>query len=229
MPEKRPECIKNSVTTNMTHTKHMETIINSRVSSLSQDYERQLINLKNIAQEKGWHVRRTFQEKVSGTIKSGSRNEFKALLDYIDKTPVQVIMTSEISRIGRRVDDVLNFVELLHEKGIALYIQQFNMLTMENGKENPITKMLLQMLSIGAEMENNQRKIRQGEGIQLAKIKGIYKGRINGARTSPSTMLDKYQNVSDLIDKSDLSVRRIAGITGHSVNTVRKIKQLKEI
>jgi hypothetical protein len=29
------------------------------------------------------------------------------------------------------------------------------MLTIENGKENPIAKMLLQMLSIGAKMENN--------------------------------------------------------------------------
>jgi len=151
----------------------MEAVIYSRVSSLSQDYQRQLINLQTVAQEKGWHVRRTFQEKVSGTIKSGSRNEFKMLLEYIDKTPVQIIMTSEISRIGRRVVDVLNFVELLHEKGIALYIQQFNLLTMENGKENPVAKMLLQMLSIGAEMENNQRKIRQFEGIKLAQMKGL--------------------------------------------------------
>jgi len=45
---------------------------------------------------------------------------------------------------------------------------------MENGKENPVAKMLLQMLSIGAEMENNQKKNRQYEGIQLAKIKGVY-------------------------------------------------------
>ena len=207
----------------------MEAIIYSRVSSLSQDYQRQLINLQTVAQEKGWHVRRTFQEKVSGTIKSGSRNEFKMLLEYIDKTPVQVIMTSEISRIGRRVVDVLNFVELLHEKGIALYIQQFNLLTMENGKENPVAKMLLQMLSIGAEMENNQRKIRQIEGIQLAKLKGVYNGRVNGAKSNPSLLMNKYQNISDLLDKSELSVRRIAGITGHSVNTVRKMKQLKEI
>jgi DNA invertase Pin-like site-specific DNA recombinase len=65
----------------------------------------------------------------------------------------------------------LNLEELLHEKGISLYIQQFYMLTMENGKENPIAKMLLQMLSIGAEMENNQRKICKFEGIQLAKIR----------------------------------------------------------
>ena len=207
----------------------MQAIIYSRVSSLSQDYERQLINLKNVAQEKGWYVKRTFQEKISGTVRSGSRTEFKSLMDYIDKTPVQVIMVSEISRLGRRVVDVLNFVELLHEKGIALYIQQFNMLTMDNGKENPIAKMLLQMLSIGAEMENSQRKIRQYEGIQLARMKGVYNGRVNGAKSNPSILINKYQDISDLVDKSDLSVRRIARITGHSVNTVRKIKQFKEI
>ena len=207
----------------------MEAIIYSRVSSLSQDYERQLINLKTIAQEKGWHVRRTFQEKISGTVKSGSRVEFKSLMDYIDKLPVQVVMVSEISRIGRRVVDVLNFVELLHEKGIALYIQQFNMLTMENRKENPIAKMLLQMLSIGAEMENNQRKIRQSEGIKLAQLKHVYSGRKRGAKTSPDSLLNKYPNISDMLEKSNLSLRRIAGISGHSINTVRKIKQLKEI
>ena len=131
---------------------YMEALIYSRVSSESQDNQRQIINLKTVAQEKGWNVRRVFQEKISGTIKSGSRTEFKSLIDYIDKTPVQVVMVSEISRIGRKVVDVLNFVEMLYEKGIALYIQQFNMLTMENGKENPVAKMLLQMLSIGAEM-----------------------------------------------------------------------------
>jgi DNA invertase Pin-like site-specific DNA recombinase len=226
MPQKWPKQIKNRVTLKMIH---MEVIIYSRVSSLSQQYERQSINLNIVAQEKGWHVRRTFQEKISGTIKSESRNEFKALLDYIDKTPIQVVMVSEISRLGRRVVDVLNFVELLHEKGIALYIQQFNLLTLENGQENPIAKMLLQMLSIGAEMENNQRKIRQLEGIKLAKLKSVYKGRIKGARITPASLINKYQNISDLLDKSDLSVRRIAGITGHSVNTVRRIKQLKEI
>ena len=207
----------------------MEVLIYSRVSSESQDNQRQIINLKTVAQEKGWNVRRVFQEKISGTIKSGSRTEFKSLIDYIDKTPVQVVMVSEISRIGRKVVDVLNFVEMLYEKGIALYIQQFNMLTMENGKENPVAKMLLQMLSIGAEMENSQRKIRQLEGIHLAKIKGVYNGRVNGAKSNPSLLMNKYQNILDLLDKSELSVRRIAGITGHSVNTVRKIRQLKEI
>ena len=103
------------------------------------------------------------------------------------------------------------------------------MLTMEKGKENPVVKMLLQILSIGAEMENSQRKIRQREGIQLAKLKGVYTGRVNGTKSNPSVLMNKYQNISDLLNKSDLSVRRIALITGHSVNTVQKIMQLKEI
>lgn len=91
----------------------------------------------------------------------------------------------------RRVVDVLNFVELLHGKGIALYIQQFNMLTMENGKENPIAKMLRQMLNIGAEMENSQRKIRQFEGIQPAKMRQIYAGREKGAKSSAAKLVSK--------------------------------------
>lgn len=85
------------------------------------------------------------------------------------------------------------------------------------------------MLKIGAEMENSQQKNHQREGIQLAKIKGLYNGRVNGAKSNPSGLIDKYHNISDLFDKSELSVKRIAGITAQPVNNVRKIKQLKEI
>jgi len=60
-------------------------------------------------------------------------------------------------------------------------------------------------------------------------MKNIYAGSKKGAKTSPSKLVSKYKNVADHLDKSELSVRRIAGITGHSINTVRKVKQLKEI
>jgi DNA invertase Pin-like site-specific DNA recombinase len=207
----------------------MNAVIYCRVSSESQDNERQVINLNKVAHEKGWNVKRTFQEKITGTSKAGSRYEFMSLIDYIERKSVDVVMVSEISRIGRRVVDVLNMVELLHEKGVALYIQQFNMLTLENGHENPVSKMLLQMLSIGSEMENNQRKIRQIEGIKLAQTKGVYKGRKKGSKTSTATLLSKYKNISDLLDKSELSIRRISAITNHSINTVRKIKHIKDL
>jgi hypothetical protein len=52
------------------------------------------------------------------------------------------------------------------------------------------------------------RKIRQYEGIKLAQMKNIYAGRKKGAKTSPSKLVSRYKNVADLIDKSELSVRR---------------------
>ena len=173
-------------------------------------------------------MQRVFQEKISGTIKANMRNEFKSLVDYLKTKRIDVVMVSEISRVGRRVVDVLNFVDMLHELGVALYVQQFEMLTLKNGEENKNATMLLQMLSIGAEMENNLRKIRQKEGIKLAQLKGVYKGRKEGAKASPEKVINKYKDIADLLDKSELSIRRIATITNHSINTVRKVKDLKE-
>ena len=204
----------------------MEAIIWSRVSSESQQNFRQVSNLKQVAAEKGWRVKRVFEEKVSGTVKSTERKEFSKILDYTEQYGIRLILISEISRIGRRVVDVLNVVDNFHRKGIAIYVQQFNMVSMENGKENPMVMLLLQMMSIGAEMENNLRKIRQAEGIQLAKLQNKYSGRAVGSRANKENQLVKYADVIDLLEKSDLSIRRISSITGRSINTVRKVKQL---
>jgi DNA invertase Pin-like site-specific DNA recombinase len=100
------------------------------------------------------------------------------------------------------------------------------MLSFEDGKENPMVMMLLQMLSIGAELENNLRKERQREGIALAKLQQKYVGRREGSKANKEKQLLKYKDVVDLLKKSDLSIRRIASITERSINTVIKVRKL---
>ncbi|MFW5803642.1 MAG: recombinase family protein [bacterium] len=204
----------------------MDAIIWSRVSSQSQDNNRQVSSLKKVASEKGWNVKRVFTEKVSGTVKSTDRKTFNKILEYSERNNIKLILISEISRISRRVVDILNVVDTLHRNGIAIYVQQFNMVSMEDDKENGIFMLLLQMMSIGAEMENNLRKTRQAEGIALAKLQNKYSGRTVGSMANKEKQLSKYADVVDLIEKSDLSIRRIATITSRSINTVRKVKQL---
>jgi len=204
----------------------MEAIIWSRVSSISQDNQRQVLSLKQLAKEKDWTVKRVFEEKVSGTVKSTDRKEFNKLLDYLIQNDIKLVLISEISRIGRKVVDILNVVDTFHKRGIAIYVQQFNMVSMQDGKENPMVMLLLQMMSIGSEMENNLRKIRQSEGIALAKLQQKYNGRVEGSKANKDNQLQKYSDVIDLIQKSDLSIRRIASISGRSINTVRMVKQL---
>ena len=205
---------------------HMEAIGYLRVSSEGQDHTRQKNNLQDVAKKRGWKLRRVFAEKVSGTTKADSRTAFKDLLAYAQDKGIKLVMVSEISRLGRRVVDVLNTIESLHEKGIGLYVQQFNMCSLEGGRENPTVRLLIQMMSIGAEMENNLRKERQMQGIELAQMQGKYSGRSKGAVQSKEKTLTKYQDVTDLIKSSNLSIRKIAKITNRSINTVRKVKTL---
>jgi DNA invertase Pin-like site-specific DNA recombinase len=208
----------------------MNAVIYSRVSSQYQENERQIVELRQIASEKGWTVKRVFKEKISGTIDSSQRPEFNNMLKYLDQhRDINIVMASEVSRLGRRVVDVLNTVDILHKKEIGIFLPRFRELTYENGKENPTTKLLLQMFSIGAEMENDLRRQRQLEGIQLAKMKNRYQGRKKGAKADPKDLLDKYKDVVDLVVKSDLSLRRVAQITNHSINTIRKINALTGI
>ncbi|MBK8884600.1 MAG: recombinase family protein [Bacteroidales bacterium] len=115
----------------------MNTIIWSRVSSQSQDNQRQILNLKQVAYEKGWTVKRVFEETVSGTVKTTERKEFNKLLDYAVQHQIQLILVSEISRIGRKVVDILTTVDTFHKKGIALSIQQFNMISFTGWKREP--------------------------------------------------------------------------------------------
>ena len=207
----------------------MDVVIFSRVSSQSQDNERQILNLKQLANEKGWNVKRVFTETISGTIKTSDREGFKKMLEYVQQNNIKVVLVSELSRIGRRVLDILATIDKFHQSGVGLFIQQFNMVSLEkNGNENPMMMLLLQVLAIGAEMENSHRQIRQSEGISLAKLKSPekYSGRKAGSRGDIQKQLKKYKDVADLLKKSELSIRRIAVITGRSINTVRKVKEL---
>jgi len=204
----------------------MDVVCYVRKSTEDQNWERQIFNLKEIAQEKGWTMVRTFSESISGTTIANTRREFNAMMKYLEQKNIKTILISEISRLGRRVTDILNSIETIHQKGISIYIQQFNMLSYENGKENPTVKLLCQMMAIGAEMENTLRKDRQTEGIAVAKLQGKYQGRKEGAVADKDNLFKKYRNVLDLLEKSELSIRKISSITGHSINTVRRIKKL---
>ena len=83
----------------------MEVVIYSRVSSESQDNERQIVNLKEVAQNRGQHVRRVFQE-ISGTTETGARNEFKSLIElFVLGLSEDIIQVAKDDILGRKLQD----------------------------------------------------------------------------------------------------------------------------
>lgn len=205
----------------------MYVVIYTQAKNNPIDDDTLAINLKRAAEAMGWYVKQTFLEKAAIHSSSDAGTELQSLLDYAAKTQVDAVVISDLSYLGHHVEDVKRSVELLHERGIALYLHPFKVLTFENGRENPITQLLLHSMLMGAAMERNHRHTKQMAGIKRARQNGAFPGRRQGATTKPETLLSKYSNVAQLIDQGELSIRAIAKTTHRSINTVRKVKALK--
>ncbi len=203
----------------------MESMIYIRVSTEEQKEKRQIVELEKLANKLDYKVKRKFIDKITGNIKASERSEFKKLLEYIDKYPVDCIIVSEVSRLGRKVSDVLNNVELFHSKGISLYIQNLGHHSLVDGKENSLVKMMLTMMALGAEMEMNYMIERRKQGIALSVAQGKYNGRKKGTKISDEEYLKKYPNAVELLSKG-ISIRKTASILKLSCKTIQKVKRI---
>lgn len=109
-----------------------------------------------------------FIEKASG--KNTDRPEFQKMLDWVREG--DTIYIHDLSRIARSTKDLLDLLDVLREKGVALVI----------GKESIDTstatgKLLVTMVAAINEFERANLLERQREGIAIAKREGKYKGR----------------------------------------------------
>lgn len=143
----------------------MANIAYIRVSTEDQNTARQEELFKQ------YNIDRFFMEKVSGkNIKD--RPELQKMMDYVREG--DVVYVESISRFGRSLQDLLNLINQLNEKGV-----QFKSLKEGDiDTTTPTGKLVFSIFASLAEFERETIKQRQAEGIAIAKAKGIYKGRI---------------------------------------------------
>jgi DNA invertase Pin-like site-specific DNA recombinase len=110
----------------------------------------------------------------------------------VEKNAITSLSVITIDRLGRDLKDILNVITFFNEKKISIHFVTEGLHTLDNnGKENAISKMIISILGVVAEMERSQLKERQREGIEIAKLKGIYKGRITGTKEDKDRFLSK--------------------------------------
>jgi len=198
-------------------------VLYARCSTLDQNTDRQKVN------EKEYEL--VIEDKCSGVIPFFERNggvEIKKLIERKDLTSLYVW---QIDRLGRDLRDVLNTIHYCNEKGICIHFVSQGLRTLqENGKENPITKMIISILGVVAEMERNQIKERQLQGIHVAKLKGKYLGRKPGSNEDVLHFLSKPKN-KKAIDylKKGFKNNEVSKLVGLHINTITKIKKLASI
>ncbi len=134
-----------------------------RVSSFSQNTDRQLDGLE---------LERTFEEKASA--KDADRPVLQDCIEYLRVG--DCLHVHSIDRLARNLMDLQKIVTDLNSKSISITFHKENLTFTGNG-DNPMNKLMLQMMGAFAEFERALIKERQREGIAKAQQKGVRFGR----------------------------------------------------
>ena len=197
-------------------------VIFARVSTSIQDYERQVNELTAVANCNNWNVAATFCEKVSGAKKNAERKELSKMIDYVRTNNINMVLVTELSRLGRDTLQVLEVIEQFNKLGISLFIQNYHIETLnDNGTINTMSQFLITILAEVARMERKTIRERVESGYKNYRANGGKVGRKEGYRKSDIDMREQYAEEIRLLRKG-ISLRNISKITGTSINTIRK-------
>ena len=192
----------------------------ARVSSIDQNLERQLDNLKTFGVEK------IFTEKQSGKSVE-NRPVFQEALNFVRMGDRFVV--ESIDRLGRNYDEIIGTVSYLKEKDVQLMITSLPM--MNEVVSNPLLDkfmkdLIIQILAMISEQERNESKRRQAQGIKIAKEKGIYKGRplLYSPNAKDPQKRIIYHRVVEMLAKGK-AISKIAKEVNITRQTVYRIKR----
>ena len=202
-------------------------VIYSRVSSTGdrQDTSRQIRDLEILANQRNLKIEKTYEEHISGAKKTQERPVLKECLDYCFTNDIDILLISELSRLGRNVDDVLANVRLCKEKHLNVYFQKEQLsIFNEDGKEHPFLTIFIAVLGTCAEMERENIKFRLNSGKAQYLAKGGKVGRKQGYKKPDEKLQEEYAGVIKMLRKG-YPVRMIAKSEGVGISTVMRIKK----
>ena len=200
-----------------------------RVSTNGQDYEYQHSTLKELADRKGWEIVKVFSNKISGAKPNEERQEIIDLIDYVKNNEVDMVLATEISRIGRCTLEALKTIEFLSENKVNLYLANYNIETLDaNGNVNPIARLILTICLEISSYERNLLRYRMKAGYEdylkkRKEDKTLKLGRPSDYKKSEEQYREQYAKELSLLRKK-ISLRNIRAITGTSIGTLRKIR-----
>ena len=182
-----------------------------RVLSKDQCEDRQLLALK----EFGVVERNIYTDKISG--KNFNRPQYHRLMKKLKQRDVVVILS--IDRLGRNYDEIQNQWRIItKEKQADIVVLDMPLLDTRKSQNNDLTgtfiaDLVLQILAYVAQIERENIKQRQKEGIHAAKCRGVQFGRPR------KNIPDNFDDVKGKWEKSEINSRQAAQILGISQNT----------
>ena len=183
-----------------------------RVSATDQNEDRQIIAMENVQVPR----RNVYMDKISG--KDFDRPMYKKMVRRLQQN--DLVYIKSIDRLGRNYKDVVEqWQYLTRVKKVDIVVLEMPLLDTRRGKDlmgTFLSDIVLQVLSFVAENERSNIKIRQKEGIEAARKRGVKFGRPSAATP------DNFPEIYEKWSKEEISAEQAAAMCGFSRTTFYK-------
>lgn len=160
-----------------------KTIAYLRVSTADQDIEKNKFDILRLANEKGLGQVEWVDETISGRVSWKKRK----IADVVDRLQAgDVLIVSELSRLGRSMMECMEILSIASEKKIKVYAIKGNW-QLDGSLQSKVMAMVFSMV---AEIERDFISSRTKEALAAKKRAGVKLGRPKG---SGKSKLDPYQ------------------------------------
>lgn len=203
-------------------------VIYARVSSVGdrQSTDRQVADLETYAKDTGIEVTKVFQEKISGAKKNEERPVLQQCLAFCRQEHPDVLLVSELSRLGRSTVEILKAIDELSSEKVSVFIQNIGLSTLQpDGRPDPVASIVIPVMGEVARIERENIKYRLESGRKRFVAGGGQLGRPKGTGLSPAQILEKYPGVARRLRKGRCSLAEIAELEDVSESTVKKVKK----
>lgn len=156
-----------------------------RVSTEQQSVQHQRDEIQRYGSLNNLEVDESIEIEISSR-KDLRERRIDELLSKLSEDDVLIV--TELSRLGRNTGEVITLIDSIRKKGVELRILKQNLFIKEN---DPTTKMMITMLSMFSEFERDIISQRTKESLRGLKERGVKLGKPKG--TIQKSQYDKDQ------------------------------------
>ena len=187
-------------------------VIYTRVSTLDQTIDNQLIELRDHCSRMGWEIVKEYaDEGLSGTLSRDKRPALNSLIKDAYRKRFDSVVCWDVSRIGRSMKELILFLSDMKDRGIGICSvrQGFDTST-------SMGEIMFQFVGILSSWEREMIRERTLAGLERAKSEGKTLGR---RKVTNDTMTAKILELRT----AKKTIREIASEVGVSRGTVNNV------
>jgi DNA invertase Pin-like site-specific DNA recombinase len=193
-----------------------------RVSGDKQDSENQRFQLLKYANQKGLTIERWVDETISSR-KGLEHRQLGQLLQ--DLKPADVLIVSEITRLGRSLFEIMEILNGLMKKSVTLH-------SLKEGytlSDDINSKILAFAFGLAGEIEKSLISSRTIQALERLKAEGVVLGRPAGSLNKNTKLSGQEHSIQELIQKKIpvATAARILGVHRTTLDSFIKTRKLK--